>query len=344
MDKILTVIIPSYNMEGYLDKCLQSLICASLSLMDIIVVNDGSTDRTVEIARQYEKKYVESIRVIDKPNGNYGSCINTALPIAKGKYIKILDADDCFKTSNLDGYLAFLYCQTADIIITDYQIVNASDTVTSTITFNFPQETTVQIDEIFRKVPLTHFEMHCITYHRRVFERIDYHQTEGISYTDQEWMFIPMTAVLTAYYHPIIIYRYLVGREGQTINSDRQHKMVKQTLQVVSSMANYYSSQQIEPNSVLERYLIKRMFVPAIAIYRIMLVKSSGFERDGTLITFDKQIETQVPILSRQLETETIGVIPFHFIKYWRLRIGSVSRFRMLRLFQALYCIMKIVL
>ena len=82
--KILTVIVPSYNMEKYLPKCLGSLIVASelMERIEVIVVNDGSTDRTSEIAHEFAANYPQTFKVIDKSHGHYGSCINTALPIA----------------------------------------------------------------------------------------------------------------------------------------------------------------------------------------------------------------------------------------------------------------------
>ena len=94
--KILSIIVPSYNMEAYLPKCLRGLVIDDKELLgklDVIVVNDGSKDRTSEIAHSFETKYPGVFRVIDKTNGHYGSCINAALPVAEGEYVKILDAD-----------------------------------------------------------------------------------------------------------------------------------------------------------------------------------------------------------------------------------------------------------
>lgn len=87
-EKTLSIIIPSYNMEAYLPQCLDSLLGPDVpvELLDIIVVNDGSRDRTSEIAHSYANRYPDSIRVIDKANGNYGSCINAALPTARGRW------------------------------------------------------------------------------------------------------------------------------------------------------------------------------------------------------------------------------------------------------------------
>ena len=97
MDKILTVIIPTYNMEELLPRCLDSFLIKDKKLMqqvEVLVVNDGSKDNSSSIAHRYEKLYPHTFRVIDKENGNYGSCVNRGLQEATGKYVKVLDADD----------------------------------------------------------------------------------------------------------------------------------------------------------------------------------------------------------------------------------------------------------
>ena len=83
--KTLSVIIPSYNMEEYLPYCLDSILIESvLSRLEVVVVNDGSNDSTSRIAHEYEMKYPDTVVVIDKSNGNYGSCINAGLNISSG--------------------------------------------------------------------------------------------------------------------------------------------------------------------------------------------------------------------------------------------------------------------
>ena len=92
---VLTVIIPMYNMERYIDQCLSSLLCGEeAEALEVLVVNDGSTDDSPRIAHAYEARHPNVFRVIDKPNGHYGSCVNRALAEATGKYVKVLDADD----------------------------------------------------------------------------------------------------------------------------------------------------------------------------------------------------------------------------------------------------------
>ena len=93
--KILTIVVPSFNMEALLRKGLQSLLIEkNPQRLEVIVVNDGSTDQTLAIAKEFHSRFPQTFTFIDKENGNYGSCINAGLKIAQGKYIKILDADD----------------------------------------------------------------------------------------------------------------------------------------------------------------------------------------------------------------------------------------------------------
>ena len=93
MSKLLSIIIPTYNMEALLPRCLDSLLVdGALEQLEAIVVNDGSRDGSLAIANSYKERFPDTVTVIDKPNGNYGSTINAALPVAKGKYVKVLDA------------------------------------------------------------------------------------------------------------------------------------------------------------------------------------------------------------------------------------------------------------
>ena len=84
MEKILSIVIPTYNMEKYIGKCLKSLIIPEIDLLDIMVINDGSKDTSSQVAREIAKEYSSSIRVIDTENGNYGSCINKGLSLVCG--------------------------------------------------------------------------------------------------------------------------------------------------------------------------------------------------------------------------------------------------------------------
>ena len=94
MDKILTISIAAYNVEKFLRSTLNSL-CEQTVIEDleIFVVDDGSTDETLCIAQEYEKKFPDSFFAVHKENGGYGSTVNYSIAHATGKYFKLLDGD-----------------------------------------------------------------------------------------------------------------------------------------------------------------------------------------------------------------------------------------------------------
>ena len=129
MEKILTIVIPTYNMQDYLHRCLDSLIVPEeqMQRLEVLVVNDGSKDNSSAIAHEYQDNYPDTFRVIDKENGNYGSCVNRGLKEASGKYIKILDADDWFDPGAFNQLIIKLQSVDIDVVLTNYDIINISD-------------------------------------------------------------------------------------------------------------------------------------------------------------------------------------------------------------------------
>lgn len=97
----VSVIIPFYNVEKYIGECLESALNQTLKEIEIICVDDGSTDNSYEIVDEYKRKN-ENIKIIQKENGGQSSARNVALKIAKGKYVYFLDSDDCILPTTLE--------------------------------------------------------------------------------------------------------------------------------------------------------------------------------------------------------------------------------------------------
>ena len=107
--KLLTIAVPAYNMEKYLSRCLNSILLdGQQDYLEVILINDGSKDNTLAIAREYEKKYPDILTVVDKPNGGWGTAINKAIGLASGRYFKILDSDDWFDSKALVEFIELL--------------------------------------------------------------------------------------------------------------------------------------------------------------------------------------------------------------------------------------------
>lgn len=226
MLKILTIVIPTYNMQDYLRRCLDSLIVTEeqMQLLEVLVVNDGSKDNSSAIAHEYQDKYPDTFRVIDKENGNYGSCVNRGLKEATGTYFRILDADDWFDNESLQLLINTLFNlhQTIDVVFTNYiQIYNNNKNIKAVdIPISFDK---LIIRQKFFPFKEKHLEgllvMHCITVRTQKMKDMNYFQQEGISYTDTEFAFY---SLLHADYMLILdvnLYNYFLGREGQTMES-----------------------------------------------------------------------------------------------------------------------------
>lgn len=217
MEKILSVCIPSYNMEKYLRRNLDSfLVPECLDTIELIVVNDGSKDRTLEIANEYKTKYPDTVVVIDKPNGHYGSCVNAALKIAKGKYFRIVDADDWVNPNALRVVMQSMALIDADMVYTQYSTYHEADGTThiEDDVAVMPWGRTVKLSNVkFDK----YLHMHQVSYRLDLLRSINYHQTEGVCYTDTEYDFIPCIHAKTIHPIQISLYQYFVGRDDQSM-------------------------------------------------------------------------------------------------------------------------------
>ena len=115
----VSVIVPVYNVEKFIDKCLNSLVKQSLKEIEIIVVNDGSPDNSQKIIDKYVKKYPEKVQSFIKENGGQGSARNIGIVKAKGEYISFVDSDDWLDLDALEKMYSLAKKDNSDIVICD---------------------------------------------------------------------------------------------------------------------------------------------------------------------------------------------------------------------------------
>ena len=254
--KQLSIIIPTYNMAALLPRCLNSLItAANAELLEAIVVNDGSRDNSLEIAERYRMQYPDVITVIDKPNGNYGSTVNAALPLAKGRYVKILDSDDYFSTAMLDRLLETLRDTEADMVVTPFTEHDPKGQM-QVIRYNtmgrepYKYGKLYRLDDILPDGHIRFFLMHALTYRTDLLRSMNYRQTEGISYTDTEWASLPTYYAQTIMFLNYNVYQYNFDRAGQTMDPAVLMKSLGQLEQVLDSIIDYYRLHRDELSAV----------------------------------------------------------------------------------------------
>ena len=210
--KLLTLAISAYNMQEYLGKCLDSVTRPDIpDTLEVIIVNDGSKDKTSEIAHQYEKRFNSIVRVIDKENGHYGSCINKALEVATGKYFRPLDADDWMNTDALVSLLSLLENNDNDLIVTTHTNYLDNNRVNhimipDSIIVN-KQYDLKTLD--FQKEKIDCFlKMHTMTYKTSILKNMSLKLSTGISYTDSEYCMFPLDKANSVIFYDLDLYQY----------------------------------------------------------------------------------------------------------------------------------------
>ena len=246
MEKKLSIIIPSYNMAQLLPRCLDSLLQSGAGEeFEAIVVNDGSKDDTLKVALRYQEANPGCIRVIDKPNGNYGSTINAALPQAEGKYVKILDADDWFAPEALAKFVKELSGTDADMVVTHFTQIHPKG-VKELAKYNLygkePYEygKTYPLDEVLAGGYIRFFLMHALTYKTQLLRQNGYRQTEGCSYTDLEWDVYPLFYARDIVFFDTNLYQYNLDREGQTMDPKVLARSLDQLGRVTENILGFY--------------------------------------------------------------------------------------------------------
>ncbi len=316
MDKILSIIIPTYNMHDYLDRCLQSLIIDT-ELLEVLVINDGSKDDSLVIAQKYEKEYPNIFRTIDKPNGNYGSCINRGLHEATGKYIKVLDADDRFDTEALKVLIEKASTVDVDAFITDF-VKSYTNGKQKSVTFDLPSNTIISFFDVCAKKDIINLWMHAITYKRENLLHINYKQTEGISYTDQEWVFLPLTTIQSLIYLPVSLYIYTLGREGQTMAKDFSDSHFKDNIICASHMIDGFIELKDTPKKV-KILLSEKLFKRIRFIYKFYLLKCKQPDLRH-LTEFDHKVKMCCKELYHRSDQILMSrpIFLYKYIKHWR--------------------------
>ncbi len=310
--KLLSVIVPSYNMEAYLTQCVESILrTPSLAAVEIIIVNDGSKDRTLRIARQYAERYADTVRVVDKPNGNYGSTINAALPLVQGEYVKILDADDSFDGSRVAEMLAFLRkMQGVDMVVTPF--VEVKGRRERRVEYNiygrkhYDYGKSYDADKVFSDGAMRYFMMHGVCYRTAMLRDMGYRQSEGVSYTDQEWVFYPLFRVKTIAFADIPLYRYNASREGQSMDAKVQMRSLAQLVAVTEAMAHYFIAMSRSVRSGARLRFLRNIVADRMRIvYRKYLLVMD----DKSFANSDFQmVDLRLMRLAEQCKIEALGV------------------------------------
>lgn len=328
--KVLSLIIPTYNMASLLPRCLDSLIAPeTLERLEVLVVNDGSSDNSLEIAQDYQSRYPGTIKIFDKTNGNYGSTINAVLPLISGNYVRILDADDWFDTKALIRYLDELEVlpRPVDMSVCHFMI-HHDDGTKETIKYNvygrepYTYGRIYDLDEVLSGGFIRFFLMHFLSYRTELLREIGYRQSEGISYTDIEWATFPLFHASDIVFHDIVLYQYVLGRPGQTMDPKSISRSLSHLENMTRSLLRYYQSADISGLSEARTAFLKQYYRNRMRI----LIKT--YLMDIPREEFDAErfaeIDAELQDARKKMELEQFRLYPVNkiiridFYSYWQ--------------------------
>ena len=242
--KILSIAVPSYNVEKTLDATLSSLCLDEIvDVLDIIVVNDGSTDGTTDVAARFKLKYPDAVRVITKENGGHGSAVNTGIEAAAGAYFKVVDGDDTLEKEGFIALVKLLSGTKADMIASNYKKVTLNSTAASEAKrFEGIEYGRVYDFEELSSHKSIFFPMHCMTIKTPILKDNNIRLQEHTFYVDSEFVLLPIPFINTVEFMSEYVYLYNIGLPGQSVDFAVFVKRYEDMYRVVRRLTDFAAS------------------------------------------------------------------------------------------------------
>lgn len=278
--KLISFAIPCYNSEAYLQKCLESILPGGDEI-EILIIDDGSTDRTAEIADAYEQQYPSICRAIHKPNGGHGDAVNTGLKNADGLYFKVVDSDDWLDSEAYMKVLAKLRelaCgKTAlDMLITNYVYEKKGYRHKKSMRQpNFPKNRLFTWNDIRHIYKGQYMLMHSVIYRTGLLMECALELPKHTFYVDNIFVYKPLPKVRTMYYMDVGLYRYFIGREDQSVNEKVMISRIDNQLRINRIMADVDIFQSPEPKC--HRYMLNFLEI-VTTVTSVLLIKKGTKE------------------------------------------------------------------
>ncbi|HWT77088.1 MAG TPA: glycosyltransferase family 2 protein [Mobilitalea sp.] len=287
--KLLSVIIPCYNSQDYMRHCIESLLPGG-DKVELLIIDDGSTDNTADIAEEYANTYPAFVKAIHQKNCGHGGAINTGLRHAKGLYLKVVDSDDW-----VDGnaYLKILKAlhelilrnDRTDMLVSNFVYEKEGAHRLSVMHYDnvFPINRMCTWDDIgdFRKGQ--YILMHSVIYRTQLLRDCSLELPEHTFYVDNLFVYLPLAYVNTIYYIDVNFYRYYIGRDDQSVNEKVMIGRIDQQIKVNRLMLERMDLRSIS-NYNKRKYMFNYLEIVTI-VSSILLIRS------GTKENLDKKNE-----------------------------------------------------
>lgn len=283
-EKVLSISVAAYNLGEMIKDNLNSFVNAPKKVLDkieILVTNDGSTDDTEKIVKEYAKKYPKSVILINQKNQGAGSTVNSGIKHATGKYFKMIDGDDWVETENLEGLIEKLEKTDADIVLTDMLTYNESEKrITDRSGYEIKNNEDMKFSEVCNSIDI---QMHNTMYKTEILQKNKIKLDNGF-YTDIEYVLLPLPFIKTIAYFDAPLYVYRVAREGQSMSKASMRKNAAQHMLVLKRLIDEYKNVKEKLCPETEKYLIDAIGRMANTELRVELLKEQSKEEKKAAI------------------------------------------------------------
>lgn len=292
-NKLLTISIAAYNVQDYIRETLKPFLkVEQADRLEVLIIDDGATDNTYKIAKEYEEQYPNIFKVIHKKNGGWGSTVTTGIKYATGKYFKLLDGDDFFDAKELTSFLNKLEYTDKDMIITPYikfyDQTNAIEENKNEFYF---------IDEIteisFEDIPIKSFslEMYALTFKTELLQAAEIKITENCFYTDNEYVLKCISLCESIVKMPYTIYHYRLARPGQSVSIEGMRKHYKEFEYILRNMLIYVRDNV--NNKILQQVFFERYRGLSYYYFEVLIALGEDLEYRQALEKYDKWLKSE---------------------------------------------------
>jgi glycosyltransferase involved in cell wall biosynthesis len=296
-----------------MEKCIDSLLLGG-DVVEIIIVNDGSTDRTSVIADRYANQYPTIIRVIHQQNAGHGGAVNVGVSVASGLYLKVVDSDDWVDASAYRRILTELQRlerqnQPVDLLISNYVYEKEGAERKTVMRYKniLPENRLFTWDEVGRFRKGKYLLMHSLIYRTRILRESGLQLPKHTFYVDNLFAFLPLPYVNSMYYLNVDFYRYYIGREDQSVNEAVMIRRIDQQIKVNKLMLTSVNILEIVPYKK-QRYMFHYLEI-ITTVTSILLIRSRSEENLRKKREFWRFIKEEESALYKKLRFGLFGMI-----------------------------------
>lgn len=309
----LSVVVPSYNSADFMHRCIDSLLAGG-DEVEILIVNDGSRDATGVVADSYASRFPGRVRAIHKPNGGHGSTINAGLAVATGRYFKVVDSDDWVDADALIELIATLKRldgedAAVDMVVSNFVYEKEGRDRKNAVRYRrvLPQARVFGWDEVGRMRKTQYLLMHSLVYRTQLLRDVKLELPEHTFYVDNIFAYMPLPYVERIYYLDVDLYRYFIGREGQSVSEQVMISRLDQQLRINRMMMEHVA-REVSPSHPAYRYMTHYLEI-ICAVSSTLLLRSGTAEAIVAKEALWRGIREEDRQLHRRLRRGALGQI-----------------------------------